>query len=87
MPASYSDAALAKAEALMASEDYSGAIKALDAYLKQKPADSDILVMRAQSKAKVGDKKGAEEDYRAALKYIPDYQPALEGLEQIGAAQ
>ena len=43
--------------------------------------------MRAQAKAKVGDKQGAANDYRAALKYIPDFQPALDGLKQIGVAQ
>ena len=44
-------------------------------------------MLRATAKMQVGDKKGAEADYRAALKYIPDYQPALDGLKQIGAAQ
>jgi len=87
IPTSYTDAALAKAQALLASKDYAGAIKAFDLYLKQSPTDSDILVQRAQTKIQVGDKKGAAADFRAALKYIPDYQPALNGLKQIGAAQ
>jgi tetratricopeptide (TPR) repeat protein len=87
MPTSYSTAALAKASALVASEDFAGAIKAFDAALAQDPSGSDVLVARAHAKAKVGDKNGAEADYRAALKYIPDYKPALDGLKQIGAAQ
>ena len=87
MPRSYADAALAKAEALVASEDHASAIKVFDLYLKQAPADADILVMRAQAKVKVGDKEGAAADFNAALKYIPDYQPALDGLKQIGAAK
>jgi tetratricopeptide (TPR) repeat protein len=35
VPASFADAALAKAQALYASKDYKGAIKAFDVYLKQ----------------------------------------------------
>jgi tetratricopeptide (TPR) repeat protein len=50
MPASYETAALVKAEALVAKKDYAGAIKGYDAYLKYSPADSDILVLRAQAK-------------------------------------
>lgn len=87
IPDSYNTAALAKAEALLASKDYPNAIKAFDAYLKVSPTDSDILVQRAQAKIAVGDKTGAAADFRAALKYIPDYQPALDGLKQIGATQ
>jgi tetratricopeptide (TPR) repeat protein len=84
---SFATAALAKAEALLGSKDYPNAIKAFDVYLKQSPTDSDILVQRALVKVQVGDKKGAEADYRTALKFIPDYQPALDGLKQIGAAR
>ncbi len=85
MPSSHSTAALAKAEALMASKDIPNAIKAFDIYIKESPADSDILVRRAQAKVEVGDKAGATKDFKAALKFIPDYQPALDGLKQIGA--
>lgn len=87
IPTSYTDAALAKAEALAASEKNKDAIKAFDLYLKQSPTDSDILVQRAQVKIKVGDTKGATADFRTALKYIPDYQAALDGLKQIGASR
>ncbi len=87
VPTSYTDAALAKAQALVASKDYAGAIKAFDLYLAEQPTDSDVLVARGTAKIQVGDKKGAEADFRAALKYIPDYQPALDGLKQIGVAR
>ena len=87
MPASYQTAALAKAAALITTKDYAGAIKVYDIYLADQPVDSDVLVQRATAKIQVGDKKGAEADFRAALKYIPDYQPALDGLKQIGATQ
>jgi len=87
MPQSYSTAALTKADSLVALNKTADAIKAYDAYLKDAPTDSDVFVMRAQAKSKVGDTKGAEKDYRAALKFIPDYQPALDGLKQIGASK
>ena len=84
MPDSFSTAALAKADALVQSKDYANAIKAYDSYVKVRPVDSDVLVQRASVKVRIGDKKGAEADYRVALKYIPDYKPALDGLKQIG---
>jgi len=87
MPTSYATAALAKADSLMQTKDYAAAVKAFDAYLTQEPTDADILVLRAQAKANAGDKTGAAADYRSALTYIPDYQPALDGLKQIGAAK
>jgi tetratricopeptide (TPR) repeat protein len=87
MPTSYTSAALVKAASYVASEDYKRAIEAYDAYLKYQPADSDILVSRADAKAKTGDKKGAEKDFREALRYVPDYQPALDGLREIGVTQ
>ncbi|HEY5507004.1 MAG TPA: hypothetical protein VIK83_05860 [Coriobacteriia bacterium] len=87
MPTSYTAAALDKAVALEQENKYSEAIGALDAYLTQQPIDADVLVMRAQAKIKVGDTTGAEADFRAALKYIPDYQPAVDGLKQIGAGK
>ena len=87
MPTSNADAALTKAEALVASKDYAGAIKAYDVYLAQQPTDSDVLVARGLAQVQVGDQKAAEADFRAALKFIPDYQPALDGLKQIGATQ
>jgi tetratricopeptide (TPR) repeat protein len=87
MPDSFTDAALYKAEALMATKKYAAAIKAFDVYIKEHATDSDILVARALAKIKTGDKKGAETDLRGALKYVPDFQPALDGLKQIGAAR
>jgi tetratricopeptide (TPR) repeat protein len=87
MPDSYTQAALVKAQALVAIKNYPDAVKAFDAYLKVSPTDSDLLVQRGLLKAQLGDKKGAAADFRAALTYIPDYQPALDGLKQIGATR
>ncbi len=85
MPASFTTAALAKAQALVISKDWPGAVKAFDVYLKESPTDADVMVQRALAKIETGDEAGAEKDFKAALKYIPDYEPALDGLKQIGA--
>lgn len=85
LPDSWGQAALLKAAALSASGGGPAAIKAFDAYLKVSPTDADVLVRRGALKAAAGDKAGAAADFRAALRYIPDYKPALDGLKQIGA--
>lgn len=84
---SYSTAALAKANALISVNDHAGAIKAFDSYLVVHADASDVLVARGQEKVRAGDKTGAAADFREALKYIPDFQPALDGLKQIGASK
>lgn len=80
----YWDMLLVKSEALSGKGDAKGAIKVLDEYIKEKYTASDALVRRGQLKAEIGDKKGAEKDFRKALTFIPDDAAALEGLKQIG---
>ena len=87
LPDSYGTAALAKAGALVALKDYAGAVKAFDVDLTFDPTSSDVLVARGLAKAHLGNNAGAAADFRAALKFIPDYQPALDGLKQIGASR
>jgi Flp pilus assembly protein TadD len=87
LPTSYNDAVLLKANAQSRIGDYKGAVKTYDAYLVLAPTDSDVMVLRAAAKVKIGDRTGAEKDYRQALKYIPDYQPALDGLKKIGVSR
>ena len=87
MPDSFETAALAKATALVELKKDAKAIEAYDVYLKYSPTDSDILVLRGQAKARSKDTSGAAADYRAALRFIPDYQPAIDGLKKIGAAK
>ena len=87
MPESYGSAALVKAGALVATKDWKGAVTTFDAYLVQSPTDSDVLCARAQAKVELGDKAGAAADFREALKFVPDYEPALQGLKQIGEAK
>ncbi len=84
-PASWSDAVNLQAESLVKSNDLKGALKAYDTYLGVSPTASDILAARGLLKAKLGDKSGAKADLQKALTFVPDYQPALDGLKQIGA--
>lgn len=78
---------LVKADALVGKGDEKAAIAAYDEHLELYPTSADVYVLRGDLKAEAGDKAGAEEDYRECLKYIPDFQPAIDGLEKIGAAR
>ena len=86
-PDSYGQAAFVKASALVSLKRPQDAIAAYDEYLKVSPNDSDVLVLRGDLKAQAGDTAGAQKDYRAALTFVPDYQPALDGLAKIGASK
>jgi len=60
------------------------AIASFDTYIEANPSAADILIDRGNAKIEVGDKAGAEADFRTALKYIPDSEEALAGLSRIG---
>lgn len=60
------------------------ALADFDEYLEERGGASDVYVLRGDVKAASGDKKGAEEDYRTALKFIEDNKEALAGLEKLG---
>jgi len=81
----YYELLLLKAEVFEAKKDWKKALAAYDEYLKEKPTAASIAVMRGAVKEKLGDKKGAEADYRAAIAFIPDDPAALAGLKRIGA--
>jgi tetratricopeptide (TPR) repeat protein len=85
LPSSWLPAVHQKADALVQMGENAQAIEAYSLYLRESPADSTILVARGEVELKSGDKASAERDFREALKYIPDYQPALDALEQMGA--
>jgi tetratricopeptide (TPR) repeat protein len=85
LPESWDLAVLTKAQALVLSGDGANAVKTYDAYLEKHKTDADIIVRRGDAKAALGDTAGAAADYREALKFIPDYKSALDGLNRIGA--
>jgi tetratricopeptide (TPR) repeat protein len=85
LPSSWDLALLTKARALTSSGDNANAVKAYNSYLEKNKTDADIIVRRGDAKAALGDTAGAGTDYRTALKFIPDFKPALDGLDRIGA--
>jgi len=84
--ANYYAATLVKAYAYRDMSSWADAIKQFDVYITHDPGAADILVDRANAKVKAGDEAGAEQDFRSALKYVPDDTEALAGLKSIGAA-
>lgn len=76
---------LIKAYAFRQLAEWGSAIEQFDAYLDNSPTAADILIDRGLARFESGDKAGAEEDLRAALRFVPDNEEALDGLERIGA--
>jgi tetratricopeptide (TPR) repeat protein len=85
--ANYWDLLLLKASILEKKQDWKQALGVYDEYLAEKATAATVFVDRGDVKAKLGDKKGAEADYRQALVFIPDNADALAGLKQIGVAK
>lgn len=81
----YFVAALLKAYAYESLGEWEQAIESFDIYIERNKGAADILVDRAEAKIEAGDIEGAEEDYRTSLKFIPDNEEALAGLDKIGA--
>ncbi|MDO8949171.1 MAG: hypothetical protein Q8S43_04675 [Actinomycetota bacterium] len=64
-------------------KDWDKAIEGLSTALTFSPQGADLFVLRAQAYAEHGEKDKARADFEAALKFIPDFQPALDGLKQL----
>lgn len=76
-----------RARSYMELEDWKNSLADWDRYLDERGGDCDALVMRGNVKVELGDAKGAEEDYRTALKFIQDFAPAREGLKKLGVEE
>lgn len=63
------------------------AIKRFDVYIGKTRGAADILIDRGNAKVETGDEKGAEKDFREALRFMPGNPEALEGLERIGVEE
>lgn len=68
-------------------QQWRAVVTAWTEFLKIEPTDCLALVARGDAQAKLNDKKGAEQSYREALKFIPDMPEALKGLKAIGASE
>lgn len=73
-----------EARAAAAGGDFDRAAKSLTAALKLDPQAADLLVLRGTAYRELGQADKARADYEQALEFIPDFQPALDGLEQLG---
>lgn len=83
----YYELLLLKAEILQKRKDWKGMLAVYDEYLGGKPMAANIFTQRGDVKAQLGDKAGAEADYRMTLKYMPGDTDALAGLKRIGASR
>lgn len=72
-----------QARANGAQEKWTEAVKSLNAALKLDPLAADLLILRADAYIEAGQKDKAKKDFEKALEYIPDFAPALAGLEAL----
>ncbi len=83
----YDIAVLVKAEIYRDMEKWDSVLEQYDIFIETNPGAADILTDRGDVKFEMGDRSGAEADYREALRFYPDYEEALVGLERIGSSQ
>lgn len=81
------EAYLALARIDMGAKDYRHAVENLQAALKVDPNAADTLTMLGDAQAGAGQKDAAIVSYKQALKFVPDYQAALDGLKRVGGRQ
>lgn len=82
-PANRIGALLLKAEIQIARGDTAAALAAYDEALELDSTMADVMVERGLLHEKSGDRERAAADFRGALAFIPDYQPALEALARV----
>ena len=87
LPQNYYTAALLKADVYVDRGEWEMVIEQYDIYIERHRGAADILIDRANAKIEIGDTQGAEEDFRAALRFTPNDAEALEGLDRIGATR
>jgi tetratricopeptide (TPR) repeat protein len=63
------------------------AAEALTKALDEEPTSADALVLRGNVYLKMSEVESATADFKQALKFIPGYQPALDGLKEAEAAK
>lgn len=83
----YYFSALDRARILRSQEKWEEALEMLDLYLEDHPQAAGVFVDRAFLKVRLGDLAGAEADYREALRFVPEFPEALEGLQEIGGGE
>jgi len=65
-------------------KEYDAAAKHYQFIINANPGTVDYIAMLGKVLEDKGDKQGAIAQYQKALSYVPDYQPAAEGLKRLG---
>jgi tetratricopeptide (TPR) repeat protein len=81
------EATVAQGQVYMTMGRFADAKADFDSALKLDPTMADVLAMRGDSEARLGDLKAAEKDYRTALTYVPQMAAARNGLDALGKGQ
>ena len=82
--ATYTEAALLEAAIHVKARSWELAIEAYAKALAEDKTMADVLVLRGEAFVVIGATEDARADFEEALKYTPDYEPALEGLTGLG---
>lgn len=75
---------LTKAQVYGTLKQWADAKQSLTAALLENPTSADALILRGQAELKLGDKRAAANDFRAALKFVPGDAAAEQGLKDAG---
>jgi tetratricopeptide (TPR) repeat protein len=81
------DAALLHARIHKEFERWAESIESYTLALDEDGTMSDVLVERGEVLERAGELDEAEADYLRALDFIPDFPPAVDGLNRIGATE
>jgi len=73
-----------KSQLLDRQKKYDDAVASLTAALQYDQQASDVMTSRGYIYLEMGRKADAKKDFQNALKFIPDYAPALSGLKKAG---
>lgn len=72
------------AQLLAERKDFVGAVEDLDRALAEESTSADALVMRGNLHIELSNEASAAVDFTQALEFIPNYQPAVEGMARLG---
>lgn len=73
-----------RGQLLAEQEKYQEAVEALGRALVEESTSADVLVLRGNLYLKLSNEASATADFEKALAFIPDFQPALDGMERLG---
>ena len=84
--ATYIEAALLEAAIHVKAGNRQLAIDAYTKALDENDTMADVLVLRGESFVAIGVTENARADFERALEFAPDYEPAIEAFEALGAS-